>query len=92
MTLSFQTIDHIDEIRTTDVRDPWPSYYHRVCAHAFASNTEVYTEWATTVTDATGWIPPRSGNCVELVPGDGNIAVVTFTAADGSTVELPVAE
>src|SRR6185312_5524600 len=37
VTLPFDSIAHLDEIRTTDTREPYPSYYHLVCAHAFAA-------------------------------------------------------
>jgi hypothetical protein len=90
-TLAFDTIEYVDEIRTTDVREPYPSYYHVVCAHAFASGAEVFTEWTMTASGATGWIPAASGNCLEVVPGD-RVAMLSFTAADGSAVQLAVRE
>lgn len=95
-TLAFDTIAHLDEIRTTDTREPYPSYYHLVCAHAFANNREVFSEWQMTATNANGWIPATAGNCLEVVPGghdgDPNVATVTFTAADGTTAQLGVTE
>ncbi|HSN24874.1 MAG TPA: hypothetical protein VLT45_01280 [Kofleriaceae bacterium] len=90
-TLAFDTIDHIDEIRTTDTREPSPSYYHLVCAHAFAGGHEVFSQWKMSATNATGWIPADAGNCLEVVPGD-TIAHVTFVAADSTTEQLDVAE
>jgi hypothetical protein len=90
-TLGFDTVARIDEIRTTDVREPYPSYYHLVCAHAFANSREVYSEWKMTAANATGWIPADAGNCLEVVPGD-TVATVTFTGADNTSATLLVPE
>lgn len=91
-TLAFDTIAHIDEIRTTDSHEPGATYYHLVCAHAFANGREVFSEWQMTATDANGWIPATSGNCLELVPPATGVAHVTFVAADATTARLDVAE
>lgn len=90
-TVRFEAIDHIDEIVTSDVRNPKPSYYHVVCAHAFAQGREVYTSWTMTAENANGWIPATAGNCLEVVPGP-NIAVVRFTAVTGQTTQVNVAQ
>lgn len=95
-TLTFDTIAHVAAIRISDTREPYPSYYHLVCAHAFVDNREVYSEWQMTATNANGWIPATAGNCLEVVPGNGdgdpNVATVTFVAADGTTAHLGVTE
>lgn len=64
-TLNFEATDRIDEIRTSDVRRPTPSYYHVVCAHAFTGGREIYTTWTKAVNYATGWIPTAAGNCLK---------------------------
>ena len=96
VTLDFDSIAHFDAIRTTDTREPYPSYYHLVCAHAFANGREVFSEWKMSATNANGWIPATAGNCLEVVPGNGdgdpNVANVTFVAADGTTAHLGVTE
>jgi hypothetical protein len=43
-----------------------------------------------TAANATGWIPSKDGNCIEIVPGDAHVATATFTAADGSTTQVLV--
>ena len=91
-TLAFDSITHIDEIRTTDLHEPGATYYHLVCAHAFANGQEVYSQWQMTATDANGWIPATAGNCLELVPQPSQPTHVTFVAADGTTAHLDVNE
>jgi hypothetical protein len=84
--IPFEVIEHVDEIRSTVYQYPPPSYYQRVCAHAFSTGREVLTEWDLTVT-GTSWIPEAFGNCVEMGVGPGRTATVTMTAADGSTLQ-----
>jgi hypothetical protein len=89
LQLDFEVIDRVDDIQLTDTREPWPSYYHRVCAHAFARGHEVLTEWQANVTGKP-WIPADAGNCVDVGVGDTGTGLVTFVAADGSSRQIAV--
>jgi hypothetical protein len=89
--VSIDVIDQVDDIILTDTREPSPSYWHQVCAHAFARGVEVMTPWQMTA-ESFAWIPADAGNCIEVIPGTGKTATATFVAANGATKQITISE